>query len=151
VPSALRTLLTAALPVVLLVGSLLISHYGQDRALNDAEDAKTPDIETMYAVSPEDEDRMQRVALKEETALDMLDGRLTVEEAATQFLEVASSDPASLENMRLSPGDTDEEKALSQLVSYARVQAGRQPQRYRAAFARVEQVAKSLERPKLVH
>src|SRR5262245_53562792 len=108
-------------------------------------------IETIHPVSAEDEDRMQRVAIKEETALDMLDGRLTVEEAAAQFLEVASSDPASLEYLRLSPGDTDEERALFQLVSFARIQAGRQPQRYGAAFARLEQVAKSLEKPKFVH
>jgi hypothetical protein len=150
VPSALRTLLTVALPVLLLVGSLLISQYGQAGAIKGVEDAK-PDVQTMYAVSAEDEDRMQRVAIKEETALDMLDGRLTVEEAAAQFLKVAASDPESLEYLRLAPGDTDEERALFQLISFARVQAGRKPQRYSAALARVEQTAKSFERPKHVH
>jgi len=150
VPSALRTLLTVALPVLLLAGSLLISRYGQAGSMKRVDD-DTPSVVTMQAVSAEDEDRMQRVAIKEETALDMLDGRLTVEEAAAQFLEVASSDPEALENMRLSPGDTDEERALFQLISFARVQAGRQPKRYGAALARVEQAAKSLEKPKHIH
>jgi hypothetical protein len=150
VPSALRTLLTVALPVLLLVGSLLLSQYGQAGDIKEVEDA-TPAIQTMCPVSAEDEDRMQRVALKEETALDMLDGRLTVEEAAAQFLKVASSDPESLEYMRLAPGDTDEERALFQLISFARVQAGRKLERYGAALARVEQTAKSLEKPKHVH
>jgi hypothetical protein len=120
-------------------------------AVGDRQDTASPEMETMLWLSPGDEERMHRVALKQETVLDMLDGRLTVAEAADRFLEVSSSHPESLEHLRLSPGENDEEKALSQLVTFARVQASRRPQRYEAALARVEQAAKSLQKPRYVH
>jgi len=151
VPSALRALLTCAIPVLVLAGSFLASHRGQEVVARSAHPGTSSGIETVKPLTTEDEERMHRVALKEETALDLLDGRMTVEEAAAQFLEVSSSDPESLENMRLAPGDSDQEKALSQLILYARVQAGRKPQRYADALARVEQSAKSLEKPRIVH
>jgi hypothetical protein len=70
-----------------------------------------------------------------------------VDEAAARFLELSASDPASLEHMRkTSAGNSDEEKALDQLLSFARVQSVRQPTRYATAFARAEQWAKSNER-----
>jgi len=151
VPSALRALITCAIPILFLAGSLLISHRGQEVVAKSAHQESSSGVETVKPLTLEDEERMNRVALKEETALDLLDGRLTLEEAAAQFLEIASSDPESLDNMRMAPGDTTEEKSLSQLISYARVQAGRKPDRYADALARIERSAKSLEKPKVVH
>lgn|GEM_PF-4200172 len=150
--NALRALV-AATPVVLVLGGILfMSRNPEVGAPADPTECTKDDCPNVLRLTAEDEERMHRLALKTETTIDMLDGRLAVAEAAARFLELCSSDPESLENMRhASAADTDEEKALDQLLSFARIQAIRQPERYAAAFAQAQQWAKSHESSRPAH
>jgi len=145
--SALRALV-AATPVVLVLGGIFVmSREPEQGTLDDSTECTEAMCPSVLRLNGQDEERLHRLALKTETAADMLDGRLSVAEAAARFLELSASDPESLENMReASAGTTDEDKALDQLLKFARVQARREPARYAAAFAQAEQWAKSNER-----
>jgi hypothetical protein len=150
--SALRALV-AATPVVLVLGGIFfMSRDPEPGAPHDPTECLEDGCPTVLTLTAEDEERMHRLALKTETAIDLLDGRMTVADAAARFLELSASDPESLDNMRkASEGSTDEEKALDQLLAFARIQAIRQPERYAAAFAQAQQWAKSHERSRPTH
>ena len=141
--STWRAALCAAPTILVLAGSAwMASHACQarDRATAAAE----PDCEIIIANSPADEDRMHRVALKHEVVLDLLDGRLTFEEAVARFRDVTGGSAEALANLRESgAGTTDEQRVVEQVLAFARVQASRKPSRYGPAMVRLELEAKS--------
>ena len=83
----------------------------------------------MILPSADDEDRIHRVALKHEAVMDLLDGRLTLDEVVARFCVVTADSPEALANLReCGDGTTDEQRFIHQVVAFARVQAGRDPQ-----------------------
>jgi hypothetical protein len=94
--------------------------------------------------SPADEERLHRVALKLETIDDLLDGLLSLDQAVERF-ETLSVSAETQANLRASVGgDSDGERAVNQVLIFARVRAAQEPQRFAAAIARLESEAKSL-------
>lgn len=144
--SALRALI-AITPAIFVLASIFF--MSSDTDLGSAKGTTVcaeDDCVSVQLASAQDQARVHRLALKTETAIDMLDGRLSVDDAAARFLELSASDPESLEHMRQScSGATDEEKALDQLLAFARVQAVRQPKRFAAAFEQAKKYARSNE------
>jgi hypothetical protein len=143
VTSALRAALCAAPTIIVLAGSAWIAQVADGKP--ERASASVPDQETVNWPSREDEDRIHRLAIKQEAAADLLNGLLTLEETIARFRDVIDSSPECLNNLRLTvPGDTDEERIVNQIVLFARVHAGTDPHRYAAARARLEQQAKSM-------
>jgi hypothetical protein len=138
-----RAAFCAAPTIFVLAGSAwMASHACQvrDRAAAAKEDA----CEIIIANSPADDDRMHRVALKHEVVLDLLDGRLTFDEAVARFRDLSASSAEALANLRENgAGPTDEERVVEQVLAFARVQVARKPSRYGPAMARLESEAKS--------
>jgi predicted component of type VI protein secretion system len=103
--------------------------------------------EVMVSPSAEDQERLHRVALKLETVDDLMDRRITLAEAVERF-EALDAAPEALSNIRASlGGNTDAERTLNQVLSFARVRASQQPKRYNAALARLEAEARSPAAP----
>ena len=118
---------------LLVAGALLIQKYRPD-AKSDAEVAD-PGV----PLTADDEERMHLAVLKQETAVDVLDGRLTLAHAASRFLHWSTTSPRSIDYLRDHyVGATEEEKAVNQVISYARIHASRNAGRYTEAFARLE-------------
>jgi hypothetical protein len=143
VPSSLRILFAWSPAAIVLLGILLLSGNGEPGAPDAA--SELPVEEEMQSVSAADQDRVHRIALKQETVIDLLDRRLTVHEAVQRFLEISSSDPESLDHLRKAVGDTDEEKALHQLIAFARTHANRNAARFQEGFEHAQQVAQSIQ------
>jgi hypothetical protein len=138
-----RALLGAAPAVIVLAGSFVLSRQCQpDSGRADAHGAVASRAcaETVLPVTPEDEDRLHRVAIKEETVDDLLDGRLSVEDAVDRFeMLVGSAGPGNRFQ-----GSTTTERAVYQVISYARVRCEQEHSRYAAAMARVEAEAEAI-------
>ena len=99
----------------------------------------------LSALSAEEEDRVHRIALKQEIAVDLLDGRITLADAVARFGELAASDPEALEHLRQAgAGETDDQRAVYQVLAFARGQAARHRGRYAGTLARLEAEAASL-------
>ena len=133
-----RALLGVAPALLVVAGSFALSqHHGRDPAVAQTA-AQLNHGETIEYPTARDEDRMHRVALKQETVEDLMDGRLTLAEAVERF-ETWSSAPDSLANLRASlRGRSDRERAANQVLSFVRVRASQEPARFQAALARVE-------------
>jgi hypothetical protein len=138
-----RAALCAAPTILVLAGSAwMASHACQVR--DRAAAAKEFDCEIIIENTPADDDRMHRVALKHEAILDLLDGRLTFDEAVARFRDVTAGSAEARANLRESgAGTTDEERVIEQVLAFARVQAARKPLRYGPAMVRLESQAKS--------
>ena len=136
-----RAALCAAPTIIALSGSAWLAYHasGQRPAATEFEDG-----ETVVMMSPADEERMHRVALKHEAVMDLLDGRITFDDTLTRFWEVNAGSAESLANLReVGLGATDEERIIQQIVTFARVEAARYPGRYEVALAAVEHEAQS--------
>lgn len=131
-----RALVGVAPALLVLVGSLALSREYRREA--ESSDKARSNSETMIWPSAEDEERLHRTALKQEAIEDLLNGRLTLAEAVERF-EMLSASPEAQTNMRLSVrGSTDEERALKQVLAFARIRAAQEPKRFDAALARLE-------------
>src|SRR5688572_27891059 len=118
-----RAALCAAPTILVLAGSLWLAN----RSRTEAQNAE-PGLEsgqTVVFMSPADEERMRRVALKHETAIDLLHGRLTFDESVARFWDVTTSSPESLGYLRDGPGGSDEERVVHQLLVFVRSEAVR--------------------------
>lgn len=101
-------------------------------------------LSTTIPASQESEDRIHRVALKQEAISDMLDGRLTLAETASRFWDVSVDDESAMNNLRHTmPGRTDDELIVHQVLTYARVQTNSNPKRFAARLAHIEIEARS--------
>ena len=64
---------------------------------------------------------VRRTALRSETVTDLVAGRISPEDALTRFIDLNRTSPLALRRVRLQfPGDTDEERAIWQLVAHVR-------------------------------
>jgi hypothetical protein len=70
---ALRALV-AATPAILVLGAIFFMSRDNDLGAPKDPTECTDDCPTVRMLTPEDEERMHRLALKTETAIDMLDG-----------------------------------------------------------------------------
>ena len=138
-----RALLGVAPALVVVAGSFVLArHHNREAALAETAESQNC-VETVCFVSPRDEDRLHRVALKLETAEDLMDGRLSLDEAVERF-ETVSAAPESLANLRAAlRGRSDRERAVNQVLAFARTRASQEPARFATALARVEADARA--------
>ena len=89
--------------------------------------------------SEKDEDLMRRVAIKQETTLDLLDGRLTLREAVDRFRLLSTPTASgSFESL-------DDSRFVAQVISFARSHAARDPGRFHATLLQIESATRSKE------
>ena len=137
VPSP-RALLGVAPALFVVAGSFALArHHGPDGS-PDGTLSSDSVAETVSFLSPQDEERLHRVALKQETAEDLLEGRLTLAEAVDRFYTYSSA-PESLANLRASLGGrSDRERVMNQVLSFVRTRVSQEPDRYALARTRLE-------------
>lgn len=139
-----RALLGVAPALLVVAGSIALSRHHDHDAVQDEMLAYQIHGETVEHPSVRDEDRMHRVALKQETVDDLMDGRLTLAEAVERF-EAWSSGPEFLANLRLALGGrSDRERSVNQVLSFVRARTSQEPAQFDAALARVEAEARAL-------
>jgi hypothetical protein len=146
VMSVPRAALFAAPALIVFVGSYLIANHAERRSASGlGEPISHHQQETIVCVSAEDEERLHRIALKQETAIDLLNGRLTLDEAVMRFVEISSSggDEAALPQMD-SIGLTERERFIHQVIAHARSHVNHGRGRYDAALARLEMEANAI-------
>ena len=138
-----RAALCAAPGIIVLAGSAWLADRAREEHVQAA--AGREDREVIVATSAADDDRMHRVALKYEAVIDLLDGRLTLDQVLTRFWDVTAGCPEALANLRhgRTATTTDEECLVQQVLAFARVHAARHPKRYGPVFARLESAAQS--------
>jgi hypothetical protein len=143
-----RALIGVAPALVVLVGSFALSRqYMREVKRAESEVVVRYGGEVLVPLSAEDQERLHRVALKLETVDDLMDRRITLAEAVEWF-EALDATPEALSNIRASlSGNTDAERTLNQVLSFARVRASQQPKRYNAGLARLEAEARSPAAP----
>ena len=136
-----RALVGVAPALVVVAGSFLLGRV----CLKQRDELRDKDVdvvavrgETMLWPTKDDEDRLHRVALKQETAEDLLIGRLTLAEAIERYETLAAGADGPQ-----GPGDTDAERAINQVLSFARIRAAQAPQRYAARKAELESEART--------
>jgi hypothetical protein len=138
-----RALLGVAPALIVVAGSLALARHHERESPSDEALARQPLSERVSFPTADDEARLHRVALKQETADDLLDGRLTLAEAVERF-ETYSSAPEALANLRGSLGGrTDRERSVNQVLAFVRVRAAQEPARYRPALERIEADARA--------
>jgi len=143
VTSALRAALCAAPTIIVLAGSAWIAQVADGKP--ERPSISMPDQETVNWPSPEDEERIHRLAIKQEAVADLMNGVLTLEETIARFRDVIDSSPECLHNLRQTvPGDTDDERIVNQIVLFARVHATTNPRLYGSTMARLNQEARSM-------
>lgn len=140
-----RALLGVAPALIVVAGSFVMSRAclrESGRPVADGDPAADHG-EIIALPSTADEDRLHRVALKQEAVEELLDGQLTLAEAAERF-EMLSRSAEARANLRTA-GRTDPgaDPAVSQVLAFVRVRAATDPRRYAAALARVEADAHS--------
>jgi len=120
---------------------VLFGGYYMAPKTSTSDDALQPGSSFMAAIewpSEDDADLVRRVAIKQETTLDLLDGRLTLEDAIDRFrlISPASSNESEKENVS---------RYAQQVVSFTRAHAVRDPERYQAAYTKLEARIRSRE------
>jgi hypothetical protein len=124
-------------------GAILLSrHATVSPVAPDRISAAGPDnmLEPMFL----DNDVARLAYEKQAVALDLLCGRCTLDEAADEFYNLSLPVPGSLDRLRtMWPGRTDHERAMVQVLSFARSLARREPERFGEAIARIESQANS--------
>jgi hypothetical protein len=143
-----RALIGVAPALVVLVGSFALSRqYVRDVKRAEADVVVRYGGDVVVGQTAEDQERLHRVALKLEAVDDLMDRRITLTEAVERF-EALDAAPEALSNMRASlAGNTDTERALNQVLSFARVRASQNPKHFNAALARLEAEARSTAAP----
>jgi hypothetical protein len=140
-----RALLGAAPALIVLSGSFLLSR----ECLSEANRPERQDRsvvgsrpETVLAATAEDEDRLHRVAIKDETVDDLFCDRLTLEDAVARF-EMLTAAAEAGGGSSGGPSGTPTERAVYQVLCFARVQARHKPERFAAPLARLESDAEA--------
>jgi hypothetical protein len=131
--SAPRAALFAAPALIVLAGSYLIAQHAQSRGDGYENGAPVRGQETVVWVSEEDEERMHRIALKQEAATDLLEGRLTLDETVQRFIDVSAGTENPFDNDVVDP----RERFLMQVIAHIRTIAYHWPGRYDSAVARI--------------
>lgn len=135
-----RALLGVAPALVVVAGSFVLSRACLHEANNPgAAQAIHVRSEIVERPSAEDEERLHRVALKQEAVEDLLNGELTLAETVERF-ELLSTSAEAQANLR-SAGHG--EPAVNQVLAFARVRAAQDVPRFGATLARLEAEAHS--------
>src|SRR5687767_7815269 len=99
-----RAALCAAPTILVLTGSFWLANRSRVEAQKT--EGGPDGGETVVWMTPGDDERMRRVALKHEAAIDLLAGRLAFDETVARFWDVTVSSSESLEHLRDMPGAT---------------------------------------------
>ena len=139
-----RALLGVAPALVVVAGSFVLSRAclressGPGAASQIAERS-----EIIARPSAEDEDRLHRVALKQEAVEDLLNGELTLAETLERF-EMLSTSAEAQANLRSSGlVDPDVDPVVSQVLAFVRIRAAQDHARFGVVLARLEAQAHS--------
>ena len=136
--------LIGALPALLVVvGSLIMSRKVAHEA-DRTEYSVLVRADELWYPSIEDEDRLHRLALKQETVEDLLDGRLSLQEATERFESFAKLAELDPDPLHQPSDDTNRQRALQQVLAYAHVRANQNPERFASAVKHLDEVAASL-------
>jgi hypothetical protein len=143
-----RALLGVAPALVVVAGSFVLSRAClRESSRPGAADPISERSEIVARPSAEDEDRLHRVALKQEAVEDLLNGELTLAETVERF-EMLSTSAEAQANLRSSGlVDPDVEPVVSQVLAFARIRAAQDRPRFGAALARLEAQAHSPASP----
>jgi hypothetical protein len=138
-----RAALCAAPALLVFAGSFLIADRANRPSRNGSDRGPGGSTqETVVAVSPEDEERLHRLAIKQETAIDLLEGRLTLDQAVTRFMEVSCDSPEQMQFVQLHDSESSErERYLMQVLAHARSHANHARGRYAEVLNRIEEEA----------
>jgi len=139
-----RALLGVAPAIVVLVGSFMMSRAClRENSTREAVESDASRSEVVVSPTAEDDERLHRVALKQEAVDDLLGGQLTLDEAVERF-EMLSESPEARANLRTARrAGLDDDPAVNQVLLFARVRAAQDPKRFAAALARLEAEAHS--------
>ena len=133
-----RALFFSVPALILLVGSYLVSPKDLK---TEAEAQPSSSLAASIEWPTErNEALIRRVALKQETTLDLLDGRITFHESVDRFRLLSTSANSNSE------GAGDDARFAAQVVSFSRAETSRNPGRFKAALADIELAARSMER-----
>lgn len=151
---SLRACLGTAPALVVVAGSFLLSRVYFNEVERDRQRRLSPDNlagETIVGVSAENADRMHRVALKEETVTDLLEGRLSLAAAVQRFEQMARLDEnGDIAGARF--GGSGTRQILYQIQSFARSQAACFPERLGPQFAQLrEEIASYTDEPRVIN
>jgi hypothetical protein len=132
-----RALLGVAPAAIVLVGSFWMSRSSARNELPD--DGGGARSELMTGLSLDDQDRLHRVALKEETIDDLVERRVSLAEAVDRFELLAG--PVSFLSV---PGETRTERAVRQIISYVQKKFAKNPDEIAARLAEIESEARAM-------
>lgn len=132
----LRTLFFSVPALIVLIGGYFVSPEG--RTLDETLEPGSSSMLSNEWPSNKDEDLVRCVAIKHETILDLLEGRLTFEEAIDRFRLNSTTNPAG--------ANEADARFIQQVISFARVHAARDPRRHQTACSEIESAARTLIR-----
>lgn len=96
---------------------------GPGRSIVDWQPGVATTRQEARALARREAELVRRSARRFRTVEDLLAGRIAPEDALARFVELNRSSPLALRRVREQfPGDTDEERAVWQLVAHVRVQ-----------------------------
>lgn len=146
-----RALLGAAPAVIVVAGSYAMSRAClHDNAAREAAEQNMCVCEVIARPTAGDEERLHRVALKQEAIEDLLNGEITLAETVERF-EMLSETPEAKANLRVA-GRVDPRRspAVNQVLAFARIRAAQEPRRFRAVLNWIEAEARSPAGPSRV-
>ena len=142
-----RAALCAAFTFASLAGAGLVARTAA------APRPQEPTVVSTFWPDAETEERVHKVAFRQETIADLMDGQLTLEAAVERFWDLSTGSEKSLVSLRNTiPGETDEQRVIAQVVLFAKVHASKAPSRYESRMDQLETEAASFEfRPVVLH
>ena len=132
-----RVALCATFTIASLTGTLLVARSAA------APRVEPPTVEMSYWPGPDTEEKVNRVAIRQETIADLMNEELSLEGAVERFWDMSTGTEESLVSLRNTiPGSTDEEKVVNQVLMFAKVHAQKEP-RYAPRLAQLKAEAQS--------
>ena len=139
-----RALLLAFPALMVVGGALLVARNPEWPPVQGSTNRDQSDFEIAIDVSVDDENRMQIISQKQKIAIELLNNRCTLVEAASRFLDLNLQSPEATENLRFAWEGTDWERSLCQAVAFARSLSRRDPERFDREMHRIDDEASSL-------
>jgi hypothetical protein len=105
-----------------------------------------PAVENTFWPDAETEERVHKVAFRQETIADLMNGELSLEAAVERFWDLSTGSEKSLVSLRNTiPGETDEERVIKQVLMFAKVHMSKSPGRYEDRLTQLETEAASFD------
>ena len=135
-----RVALCATFTIASLAGAVLVAKSAA------APRPQPPVIENTFWPDAETEERVHRVALRQETIDDLMNGQVTLEAAVERFWDLSTGSEGALISLRNTiPGETDEQRVVNQVLTFAKVHASKEPGRFDTRLAQLRAEAHSFE------